>query len=121
MVGVGLAGVAYAALEVPRGIGYAALLTVAALGLASVGAFEVAEPWTSPRHHRHRLLGSACLFGGVGGLALIDAIRTDETGKAILFGVITLILLPFAGVSLLGWIRLGRERKSRAGPQQSGG
>jgi hypothetical protein len=104
---LGIAVIVYAALELPGGAGYTALLTLAALGLVAVTFVHLAETWTTWRPHRHHLLGSASLLGGIGGLALRDLTRADDVGEAIFYGLIVLILLPFALIIFVGWLRLG--------------
>jgi hypothetical protein len=106
---LGVAAIVYVALELPGGIEYTALLTLVGLGLVTVGVVQLGERWTTWRPKRHHLLGIASLFGGIGGLALTDLIRADDVWEAIFYGFPVLILLPFALVVFLTWLRAGRD------------
>jgi hypothetical protein len=106
---LGAAALVYVALELPGEIEYVALLTLVGLGLVTVGVVELGERWTPWRPKRHHLLGTASLFGGLGGLALTELVRADHMGEVILHALGVLILIPFALVVLFGWFRLGKH------------
>jgi hypothetical protein len=102
---LGVAAIVYVAIERPDAFEYTALITLTALGLLSVAGVDLAEKWTTWRPRRHHLLGTASLFGGIGGLALTKLIRADDVAEAIFHGLGVLILLPFALLAFFAWLR----------------
>ena len=108
-VALGVAGIVYVAIETPQRVEYVPFVILAALGLITVSGGELGETWTGWRRRRHYALGVASLFGGLGGLALLELIRADDAAEAIIHALAVLILLPFALVVLLGWLRFEEQ------------
>jgi hypothetical protein len=104
---LGIGVLVYAAIETPGGVGYVALLALAGLVLMSVSAGGLVERWTTWRRNRHFLLGVASLFGGMGGLALIELLSADDLVEVIPYGFAAFVLIPFALVVLFSWLRSG--------------